>query len=169
MTDSIKPFFEIVGKPQIVVATPGRLLDHMNRGNIKLNHVHTMVLDEADAHKDIELTTHTGQEVDIVIEGQLTVQIGEHRETLGAGDTIYFDSSTPHGMIAVGGEKCTFIAMVMAGDQAEQSLPMVRMANRKPYEPLFAEKFIKCTEDENGRLLGLRYENENSFIKPYRE
>ncbi|MBQ3486012.1 MAG: DEAD/DEAH box helicase [Clostridia bacterium] len=35
-------------KPQIVVATPGRLLDHMNRGNIRLNHVHTMVLDEAD-------------------------------------------------------------------------------------------------------------------------
>ncbi len=35
-------------KPQIIVATPGRLLDHMNRGNIKLNHVHTMVLDEAD-------------------------------------------------------------------------------------------------------------------------
>ena len=35
-------------KPQIVVATPGRLLDHMQRGNIRLNAVHTMVLDEAD-------------------------------------------------------------------------------------------------------------------------
>ena len=35
-------------KPQIIVATPGRLLDHMNRGNIKLNAVHTMVLDEVD-------------------------------------------------------------------------------------------------------------------------
>ena len=35
-------------KPQIVVATPGRLLDHMNRGNIHLDAVHTMVLDEAD-------------------------------------------------------------------------------------------------------------------------
>ena len=34
--------------PQIIVATPGRLLDHLNRGNIKLNAVHTMVLDEAD-------------------------------------------------------------------------------------------------------------------------
>ena len=34
--------------PQIVIATPGRLLDHMQRGNIRLNAVHTMVLDEAD-------------------------------------------------------------------------------------------------------------------------
>jgi len=34
--------------PQIVVATPGRLLDHMNRGNIRLDGIHTMVLDEAD-------------------------------------------------------------------------------------------------------------------------
>ena len=35
-------------KPQIVIATPGRLLDHMQRGNIRLDAVHTMVLDEAD-------------------------------------------------------------------------------------------------------------------------
>lgn len=35
-------------KPQILVATPGRLLDHMNRTNVHLNAVHTMVLDEAD-------------------------------------------------------------------------------------------------------------------------
>lgn len=35
-------------RPQILVATPGRLLDHMNRGNVHLNAVHTMVLDEAD-------------------------------------------------------------------------------------------------------------------------
>lgn len=35
-------------RPQIVIATPGRLLDHMNRGNLRLDAVHTMVLDEAD-------------------------------------------------------------------------------------------------------------------------
>ena len=35
-------------KPQIIIATPGRLLDHMQRGNVRLNAVHTMVLDEAD-------------------------------------------------------------------------------------------------------------------------
>ncbi len=35
-------------KPQIVVATPGRLLDMMNRGHLRLDFVHTMVIDEAD-------------------------------------------------------------------------------------------------------------------------
>ena len=35
-------------KPQIVIATPGRMLDHMQRRNISLDAVHTMVLDEAD-------------------------------------------------------------------------------------------------------------------------
>ena len=34
--------------PQIVVATPGRLLDHMGRGTIFLGNVYTAVLDEAD-------------------------------------------------------------------------------------------------------------------------
>ena len=40
-------------KPQIIIATPGRLLDHMQRGNIRLNAVHTMVLDEADEMLDM--------------------------------------------------------------------------------------------------------------------
>src|SRR5690625_3155403 len=34
--------------PQIVVATPGRLLDHMRRRTIRVNDVKTVVLDEAD-------------------------------------------------------------------------------------------------------------------------
>ena len=34
-------------KPQIVVATPGRLIDHLRRRTIRLDHVKTVVLDEA--------------------------------------------------------------------------------------------------------------------------
>lgn len=40
-------------KPQILVATPGRLLDHMNRGNVHLNAVHTMVLFSATTNQDV--------------------------------------------------------------------------------------------------------------------
>lgn len=39
--------------PQIVVATPGRLIDHMKRGTINLSHIHTIVLDEADEMLDM--------------------------------------------------------------------------------------------------------------------
>ena len=35
-------------KPQIVVATPGRLKDHLERRTIRLNNIKTLVLDEAD-------------------------------------------------------------------------------------------------------------------------
>ena len=56
---------------------------------------------EEAQYKDIELTTHAGQEIDIVITGSLMVQIGSHKEILRAGDSIYYDSSAPHGMIAV--------------------------------------------------------------------
>lgn len=43
-----KQISQLKRKPQIVIATPGRMLDHIKRGNISLAHVHTMVLDEAD-------------------------------------------------------------------------------------------------------------------------
>ncbi|WP_242218236.1 DEAD/DEAH box helicase [Bacillus cereus group sp. BfR-BA-01380] len=39
---------KLQGNTHIVVATPGRLLDHLRRGTIELSHVSMLVLDEAD-------------------------------------------------------------------------------------------------------------------------
>lgn len=63
--------------------------------------------------KPIRLSTHEGQEMDFVLEGSMKVQIEDKTEILNAGDTIYYDSSRPHGMIAVGGSRCVFLAIVM--------------------------------------------------------
>ena len=40
-------------KPQIVVATPGRLMDHYNRKTVRLDKIQTIVLDEADRMLDM--------------------------------------------------------------------------------------------------------------------
>jgi len=40
-------------KPEIIVATPGRLIDHLKRGTIKLNNVKHVVLDDADIMLDM--------------------------------------------------------------------------------------------------------------------
>ena len=51
---AMNPQIEALKKhPQIVVATPGRMLDHMKRRTIRLDKVSTVVLDEADEMLDM--------------------------------------------------------------------------------------------------------------------
>ena len=116
---------------------------------------------------EIELVTHEGQECDIVIKGQMKIQIGSNTEILNPGDCIYYDSGTPHGMIAEGGEDCAFYAIVLrnqaarAGEAvAEHSMTTKR--REEDTERRVYQDFIIPTE-ENGVLKKIDFKNEESF------
>ena len=114
--------------------------------------------------KPIHLAKHSGQEFDLVLKGQLKVQVGENIEYLSEGDSIYYNSSTPHGMIAVGGTDCLFVAVVLSGeDEPEAELRQTLIEGRSAKKATVAEKFIKTVEDENGLLKSIEFENEEKF------
>ena len=115
-------------------------------------------------HKPIHLTKHSGQEFDLVLSGALLVQVGTNKEILHEGDSIYYNSSTPHGMIAVEGKDCVFCAVVMNGEDSEEysmktSIAPIPSASRH----LLCEKFVECTETENGVLKDVKFKNTESF------
>ena len=115
-------------------------------------------------HQPIHLTKHSGQEFDLVLSGALLVQVGTNKEILHEGDSIYYNSSTPHGMIAVEGKDCVFCAVVMNGEDSEEysmktSIAPIPSASRH----LLCEKFVECTETENGVLKDVKFKNTESF------
>jgi len=124
------------------------------------------IYDEEAERKDIELDSHTGQELDIILKGSLKVQVGSHQEILNAGDSIYFDSSTPHGMVAVGGENCEFYAIVLHGEEGVKEETVSRSKSKfKPhqnYRRVYRD-FIDTTENDNGALTEINFKNEDKF------
>ncbi len=73
----------------------------------------TAPYNEDEQDKPITLSVHPGQEFDYVLKGQLLVALEDHLETLSEGDSIYYDSSRGHGMIAAGGQDCEFLAVTI--------------------------------------------------------
>ncbi len=114
-------------------------------------------------NKPIHLTTHSGQEFDLVLSGKLKVQIGDHVEVLGEGDSIYYNSSTPHGMIAVDGKDCVFCAVVMSGDDSAETVVRKSVMAAKKSEKLVCEKFVEPTENADGQLVDIKFKNTDKF------
>ena len=57
--------------------------------------------------------THSGQEFNLVIEARLLLSINGKELVLNPGDSLYFNSSLPHGMKALDGKTVKFLAIVM--------------------------------------------------------
>ena len=114
-------------------------------------------------HRPIKLTTHSGQEFDLIISGVLKVQVGDHIEVLNEGDSIYYNSSTPHGMIAVDGRDCLFLAVVLPGEPTHENEIRESLVSSGKLEELLIEKFIHTTEDQQGLLTAISFTDEDHF------
>ncbi len=119
--------------------------------------------DETQQRMPIHLTTHAGQEFDIILSGQMKVQVGDHTEILREGDSILYNSSTPHGMIAVGGEKCVFCAVVISGEKADEMSVRRSIVEARSSEDYVCKDFIHAVEDEGGVLQSLSFPNADRF------
>ena len=116
----------------------------------------------------IPLTTHEGQECDIVIRGHMRIQIGGHTEVLHPGDCIYYNSATPHGMVAVDGEDCAFYAIVLrnqAAREGDADATVVSPAQMLPVpekDSRIYHDFIDTTV-EDGVLTKIDFKNPEKF------
>ena len=115
-------------------------------------------------NKPIHLTKHSGQEFDFVMSGRLKVQIGENVEYLSEGDSIYYNSSNPHGMIAVDGRDCLFVAVVLPGEDVKENVIRDTIVSaHSGNKEYVSSKFVECTEAENGALQKIEFKNEDKF------
>ncbi|MBR2936991.1 MAG: AMP-binding protein [Oscillospiraceae bacterium] len=113
--------------------------------------------------KPIHTTTHAGQEFNLVIKGAMRIKVGDHEEDLREGDSIFYKSSTPHGMIAIDGQDCVFLSMIMASDTTDQPLYIGQSRKGKPAQPLLCHKFVQAQEDENGVFQGMTFADEETY------
>jgi transcriptional regulator with XRE-family HTH domain len=60
----------------------------------------------------ITLNAHIGEEFDYVLSGRLLFRINNRELVLNPGDSIYFDSSFPHGMKALDNQPVRFLAVI---------------------------------------------------------
>ena len=118
----------------------------------------------------MKLNSHKGQEFDVIVKGSLKVQIGNHVDILNEGDSIFYNSIIPHGMIAVSEGGCEFHAVVLNpqdGKVSEQypEAPYVakKIAEKEASKTTVADNFVESSYDDNGVFSGISFKNDDKF------
>jgi len=75
--------------------------------------IFVVTIEPKDDSNPIHLSTHPGQEFNLVMEGKMMIQINGKDIILEEGDSIYFDSSLPHGMRTLDNRSVKFLAIVL--------------------------------------------------------
>ncbi len=99
------------GEGKLADRIPGYHFEDMAwRYQNKLMQPLVVVLDPTSPQ--VDLVTHSGQEFNFVIEGQVCVTLGEKEIVLNPWDSIYFNPAIPHGQRAAGDVPAKFVTVV---------------------------------------------------------
>ena len=101
-----------------------------------------------------------------MLKGAMRIKVGEHEEVLREGDSIFYKSSTPHGMIAIDGHDCVFLSMIMASDKRDTALklePRSAVKDLTAEQRLLCNEFVWGAENEDGAMTGLNYANTERY------
>ncbi len=120
--------------------------------------------DASIVDKPIPLAVHEGEEFDYILRGVLKIEVAGHTDLLYPGDSIYYNSSEPHGMIATEDEDCEFIAIVtdIRGHAAEYKGLIEPKAEQKQVIKNYG-KYVESVENEKGELISIRFPGKERF------
>lgn len=113
---------------QIIVGTPGRVMDHMRRHTIKLEHVNMVVLDEADEMLDMGFR----EDMELIL-GEIP---GEHQ-------TALFSATMPKPILDI-------------ADHFQKNARLVRVATKELTIPLVTQRYYKVkSQDKDAACIRL--------------
>jgi ATP-dependent RNA helicase DeaD len=120
-----RQFDELRRRPHVAVVTPGRLLDHMERGTVKLDAVRIAVLDEADRMLDMGFLPDVSRIL---------------RATPAARQTILFSATMPNAIRAI-------------AEQQMRNPVWIRIAAPSPTVDTVAQFYVEVAEEDKVRAL----------------
>jgi acetyl-CoA synthetase len=114
-------------------------------------------------NRPIPLSRHAGEEFNYVLNGQLKIEVAGNTDILNPGDAIYYNSSEPHGMIALGGD-CEFIAVVTdaSGKAYDYKGDLIHRDEKQVIVRKYGD-FINCEENVDGHLTKIDFVNTERF------
>ena len=71
-----------------------------------------VTVDPSDIYSGTHKKSHVGQEFNYVLEGSMTLFVGDESIYMNEGDSIIFDSEYPHSMQAENGKRCRYLAVI---------------------------------------------------------
>jgi len=121
---------------QVVIGTPGRVLDHLRRGTLKLDHVNTVVLDEADEMLDMGFI----EDIEAIL-----------KETLPERQTLLFSATIPHEVKRLASRYMRNPELVSV-NKGEMTVPLTDQVYYKVLERSKLESLCRVVDSEEVAL-----------------